>query len=167
MDQDCQQKSMNDAVGATVVVGDSVAYYNTTKGRTIFGKILRFNSASMIIQPVGTSKKSSTVRKNSTQVVKVSIEVKKIIPRDSLGNEIKIGDFVAMTPCSNVKDYRRSSFYNRNLDYNGKIVFGEIKKLCKSSVEVRLINKNKLLRKSPSQLIKVSEEQMTLIFFSL
>jgi hypothetical protein len=164
MDQNSQQKSMSDAVGATVVVGDSVAYYNAAKGKTIFGKVLKLNSASMIIQPIATSRKNSTVRKNSSQVVKVSIEIKKIIHVDALGTEIKVGDFVAMTSDSiNNRHY----WTPLSKDYNGKIIFGEIKNLKRTSADVRVVGQNKILKKSPNKIFKVSEEQMTLILFSL
>jgi len=78
-----------------------------------------------------------------------------------------VGDFVAMTPHSNTTNTRRFYGHSGYPEYSGKIIFGEIKNLKKTSVDIRVVGKNKLVKKHSNQIVKVSEEQMTLILFSM
>ena len=61
-------KSMNDAIGGTVIVGDWVAFaYNRTIS---LGQIERFNDKSMIVK----RRRGKPMRKLPTEVIKITDE---------------------------------------------------------------------------------------------
>jgi hypothetical protein len=63
-------KSMNDAIGGTVTIGDWVAFSTGAFGKISLGKILRFNDCSMIV----SRRSGKEIRKQPTQVVKITDE---------------------------------------------------------------------------------------------
>ena len=70
MTLDIKPKSMNDAIGGTVVVGDWVAFSYGAYGWLSLGRIERFNVKSMIVQ----RRRGKPMRKLSTQVIKITDE---------------------------------------------------------------------------------------------
>jgi hypothetical protein len=155
--------AMADAIGVPVHIGEWVAFYKSPNGKAMFGRVVEFNMSTMVIEPLGKSRTYLPVTKSSIQVVKIPkelIEQQKVIVTDALGVEIKVGDWVMMTGCT--------SRYIRSCgDYNGKMAFGEIVKLNNGSVDVKIRNKKTLLKKLSSQIVKVSEEQLTLHWFTV
>jgi hypothetical protein len=63
-------KSMNDAIGGTVIIGDWVAFSTGIHGKLSIGKINKFNDCSMIVY----RRKGKALRKQSTQVIKITDE---------------------------------------------------------------------------------------------
>lgn len=149
---------MNDSIGVPIEIGDWVAFYKTARGKSIFGKVIDFNKNTMVIQP---NVKGNTITKNPMQVLKISkelIENKKIVINDSIGNELKIGDWVAATNIAYNDSVR--NYYDRN--FHGKIVFGSIEKLSKSSIEIKVRTRKTSIKKAPNQVVKISDEQAML-----
>ena len=145
-----------DSLGTSLEINDWVAFYQAAHGKTLFGKVINFNTNSIVIKLKG---KIATVRKISTQVVKVPAELcedTKNIIMDALGIELKIGDFVTTVG-------RNHSIGHDS--YNGKIVVGEVKSIKQSSILLRIINKKSAIRKKPCQVVKISSEQAMLKMF--
>ena len=152
--------SLPDAIGIPCSIDDWVAFYNTGPGRTIFGKIVSFNNVSMVVRPDG---KKNTIRKHPRQVLKIPpIEKAPVVVFDAIGQELKVGDWVAMT-----KEEKSHWHGYKTYDYyNGNLVFGEITNLGKSTIAVRIRNKKNSLKKFSNQLVKVSLEQVTLLYLA-
>lgn len=63
-------KSMNDALGGTVEIGDWVVFASGIYGGLAIGKVERFNEKSMIVH----RRKGKPMRKLPTQIVRITNE---------------------------------------------------------------------------------------------
>lgn len=139
--------SMNDAFGFPIGVEDLVAFTHGGSTASLeFGKIIRFNEQTMIIE----RKRGKPVRKNSNQVIKISNIPEKVHLSDAVGNILNISDKIA--------------FNNKGI--NSSIEIGTIIELTNNDVIIKR-KRGRPVRKAGKQIIKVTQEQMTMRSFSM
>jgi len=149
---------MTDCVGSEIQINDWVAFYKTATGKSIFGKVVDFNTNSVVVLPNG---KSRTITKTSAQVFKVPTELvegKKVVVKDAIGNELKPSDWVATT-------YSTGYIRGYGGTYNGKIILGKVEKLTRTSVHIRVRTRKTVIKKMPTQIIRLTDEQAMLQMF--